>query len=251
MKGWWWGKCNKSTQEFHRMLCFTCLHTVTKKKKKKKKKIIKLKDSLLPKLEWLSWDNLLSLLFTLVTYMKFFYNKIWPEIWGKRIQIWFFFGGRGGGGGGGWKNVSNGTSTGTSPPQGQQLCQIILKSIHKCRSYGPDKSRQTYTGMHIHLSKIVTIYLSKIVTNKAMSRFTANEFDKKENILPLHAAGVTEAQLWRWCMYLYSSNIFLTLKTKVSKITDLSLYSLIRMFQWVNNQILVVHHKWSINCHKS
>ena len=33
------------------------------------------------------------------------------------------------------KNVSNGTS----PPRGQQLCKIILKSIHKCTSSGPDK----------------------------------------------------------------------------------------------------------------
>ena len=34
-----------------------------------------------------------------------------------------------------WKNVSNGTS----PPGGQQLCKIILKSIQKCTIYGPDK----------------------------------------------------------------------------------------------------------------
>ena len=27
----------------------------------------------------------------------------------------------------------------TSPPQGQQLSKIILKSMHKCTSYGPDK----------------------------------------------------------------------------------------------------------------
>ena len=33
------------------------------------------------------------------------------------------------------KNVSNGTC----PPQGQQLCKIILKSMHKCTSYGPEK----------------------------------------------------------------------------------------------------------------
>ena len=33
------------------------------------------------------------------------------------------------------KNVSNGTS----PPQGQQLCKIILKSMQKCTSYAPDK----------------------------------------------------------------------------------------------------------------
>ena len=31
-----------------------------------------------------------------------------------------------------WTNVSNGTSA----PQGQQLCQIILKYMHKCASYG-------------------------------------------------------------------------------------------------------------------
>ena len=24
-------------------------------------------------------------------------------------------------------------------PQGEQLCRIILKCMHKCRSYGPDK----------------------------------------------------------------------------------------------------------------
>ena len=34
-----------------------------------------------------------------------------------------------------WTNVSNGTAT----PQGEQPCQFILKSMHKCRSYGPDK----------------------------------------------------------------------------------------------------------------
>ena len=33
------------------------------------------------------------------------------------------------------KNLSNGNS----PPRGQQLCKIILKSMYKCTSYGPDK----------------------------------------------------------------------------------------------------------------
>ena len=33
------------------------------------------------------------------------------------------------------KNVSNGTIS----PQGEHLCKIILKSMHKCRSYGLDK----------------------------------------------------------------------------------------------------------------
>ena len=50
------------------------------------------------------------------------------------------------------KNVSNGTS----PPQGQQLCQIVLKSMHYCTSYDPDKSGRTHVRTHIHRTKIVT-----------------------------------------------------------------------------------------------
>ena len=38
------------------------------------------------------------------------------------------------------KNVSNGTF----PVQGQQLCQIVLKSMHYCTSYGPGKSGWTH-----------------------------------------------------------------------------------------------------------
>ena len=38
------------------------------------------------------------------------------------------------------KNVSNGTS----PTQGQQLCQIVLKSMHYCTSYGLDKFGRTH-----------------------------------------------------------------------------------------------------------
>ena len=34
-----------------------------------------------------------------------------------------------------WTDVSNGTST----SQGEELCQMILKSMINCRSYGPDK----------------------------------------------------------------------------------------------------------------
>ena len=32
-------------------------------------------------------------------------------------------------------NLSNGTTT----PQGEHLCNINLKSMHKCTSHGPDK----------------------------------------------------------------------------------------------------------------
>ena len=64
-----------------------------------------------------------------------------------------------------WKNVSNGTS----PPQGQQLCQIVLKSTHYCTSYGPDKSGRTHACTHIHRTKILT----------TMSRLPASGLDKK------------------------------------------------------------------------
>ena len=63
------------------------------------------------------------------------------------------------------KNVSNGTS----PPQGQQLCQIVLKSMHYCTSYGPDKSGRTHGRTHIHRTKIVT----------TMSRLPGSGLDKK------------------------------------------------------------------------
>ena len=38
------------------------------------------------------------------------------------------------------KNVSNSNF----PPQGQQLCQIVLKSLHYCTSYGPDRFERTH-----------------------------------------------------------------------------------------------------------
>ena len=71
-----------------------------------------------------------------------------------------------------WTNVSNGTST----LQGQQLCQITM---HKCTSYGPDKSRRTHIinahtrhaqGRHIHRTEVVT----------TMSRSLQEGFTKKE-----------------------------------------------------------------------
>ena len=45
-------------------------------------------------------------------------------------------------------NVSNGTST----HDGEQLCQIILKSIHTCRTYSLDKFgwTDTHTQKHAH-----------------------------------------------------------------------------------------------------
>ena len=36
-------------------------------------------------------------------------------------------------------NLPKNVSYSTSPPRGQQLCKIILKSMHKCTSYAPDK----------------------------------------------------------------------------------------------------------------
>ena len=63
------------------------------------------------------------------------------------------------------KNVSNGTS----PLQGQQLCQIVLKSMHYCTSYGPDKFGLMHGRTHIHGTKIVT----------TMSRLPAIGLDNK------------------------------------------------------------------------
>ena len=68
----------------------------------------------------------------------------------------------------GWRlkkcfKFSNGTS-----PQGQQLCQIVLKSMHYCTSYGPDKSGWT----HAHTP-------NKIV--RTMSRLPASRLDKNHH----------------------------------------------------------------------
>ena len=49
----------------------------------------------------------------------------------------FFFGG--GGGGKGVAGRTDPNQFANSPPQGCQLCKIILKSMHKCTCYGPDE----------------------------------------------------------------------------------------------------------------
>ena len=41
-------------------------------------------------------------------------------------------------------NLSKNVPNNTSPHQGQQLCQIVFKSMHYCTSYGPDKSVRTH-----------------------------------------------------------------------------------------------------------
>ena len=41
-------------------------------------------------------------------------------------------------------NLPKIVSNGTSPPRGQQLCQIVLKSMHYYTSYGPDKFGRTH-----------------------------------------------------------------------------------------------------------
>ena len=52
----------------------------------------------------------------------------------------FYVGGGGGGGGGeGVDGRTDPNQFANSPPQGQQLCKIILKSMRKCTCYGPDK----------------------------------------------------------------------------------------------------------------
>ena len=41
-------------------------------------------------------------------------------------------------------NLPKNVSDSTSPPQGQKLFQIVLKSMHYCTSYWPDKSGRTH-----------------------------------------------------------------------------------------------------------
>ena len=53
---------------------------------------------------------------------------------GSGISEFFFLGG-----GGGRDGRTDPNQFANSPPQGQQLCKIILKSMHKCTCYGPDK----------------------------------------------------------------------------------------------------------------
>ena len=59
----------------------------------------------------------------------------------KNILIFFFLGGGGEGNVQGRQNVRAlpNVSNGTSTLQGEHLCKIILKSLHKCRSYGTGK----------------------------------------------------------------------------------------------------------------
>ena len=49
------------------------------------------------------------------------------------------------------------------------LCQIILKSMHKCWSSGSDKSRQMHAYTHIYQTKLVT----------AMSHFNSTKVARK------------------------------------------------------------------------
>ena len=53
-----------------------------------------------------------------------------------------------------WTNVSNGTST----PEGQQLCQIILKSMHKCTTYDPDNWLVGCLGYNGPLRQYFSLY---------------------------------------------------------------------------------------------
>ena len=69
-------------------------------------------------------------------------------------------------------SVSNGTST----CDGEQLSQIILKSICNCRSYGPDKfgqtdtSTDTCTDTHMHIHRPVVV--SKTISHSSQAGAT-------------------------------------------------------------------------------
>ena len=52
------------------------------------------------------------------------------------------------------KNVSNGNFS----PQGQQLCKIILKSIHKCTSSGSDKLNTCIWPFRLYLTPVTLTF---------------------------------------------------------------------------------------------
>ena len=58
-------------------------------------------------------------------------------------------------------NIPQNVSYVTSPPQGQQLCQIVLKSMHYCTSYGPDKFGRTDAQIVTTMSRLPPSGLDK------------------------------------------------------------------------------------------
>ena len=70
-----------------------------------------------------------------------------------------------------WKNVPNVTPT----PQGQQLCQIILKSMNKCRSYSLDKLN-LWPFYHLTLKVILIFNLLEQMFQMALLLFENNNY---------------------------------------------------------------------------
>ena len=73
-------------------------------------------------------------------------------------------------------NISDATST----HQGEQLCQIILIFMHKCRSYGQDKYRRMHactSNAYIHITHTPNRNCDNYVS------FTSRGLDKKSSVL--------------------------------------------------------------------
>ena len=81
-------------------------------------------------------------------------------------------------------NVSKGTST----SDGEQLGQIILKSIHNCRSYVPDKLRCTHAPMQIHQTvKVTTMSHSSQAGLTKMVSFQVNFWTGRQTMVNPYA----------------------------------------------------------------
>ena len=63
-----------------------------------------------------------------------------------------------------WTNVSNRTSS----SQGEQLCQIILKTMHECRSYGPDKL-SVWPFYHLTFKCDIDLQSTRTITSNGTS----------------------------------------------------------------------------------
>ena len=82
------------------------------------------------------------------------------------------------------KNISNVTPL----LQGQQLCLIILKSIHNCRSYGPDKSilmHQACTQARTNAGTYTIKNCNSYVSLNASSLYKKESSLKGKNLLHL------------------------------------------------------------------
>ena len=103
-------------------------------------------------------------------FAKLFWNPcINVQVMARTISVWSLE-----------TNVSNSTSS----PRGQQLSQVILKSMHKCTSYSPDNpnGRTHVARTHTHRTEVVTTtYMSCSPQAGSTKKYLETELNPKPN----------------------------------------------------------------------